>query len=364
MDEMDLVSQALDVTPWRPEEYEQARTVLRAAMAQSGPRPEAAPLPAVAPMRAGGFSGARNRRRGALGIRGKVGIGISAGIGAVAAAAAVALVATSTPQPAAPTGSASQVPAVTSKLVILAARISASDGSQPGDASLEIVKNIIGGKLMQVYYGLYTDSGKLYAGGDKQTLMTAVAQHASQADGADFRAVAAARYAAAGDLATARVRMTDATPNDFFLSFAARKKIWDKGAAARQVFMREKGIKTPMEMPTGQALQDQINNSLWVNSTDALNWAGGNPEIRAGVLRLLSTIPQVTVANSTTGGQPTLTITAGPAVFGGSGQEVLTVNATTGLPVSSVSTTPGVPAGVEAYQVSRVTLAAIQAGRF
>ena len=30
-------------------------------------------------MRAGGFSGARNRRRGALGIRGKVGIGISAG---------------------------------------------------------------------------------------------------------------------------------------------------------------------------------------------------------------------------------------------------------------------------------------------
>ena len=73
-------------------------------------------------------------------------------------------------------------PAANSKLVALAARISASDGSQPGNASLEIVKNTIGGKLMQVYYGLYTDSGKLYSGDSKQTLMTAVAQHANQAD--------------------------------------------------------------------------------------------------------------------------------------------------------------------------------------
>jgi hypothetical protein len=91
---------------------------------------------------------------------------------------------------------------------------------------------------------------------------------------------------------------------------------------------------------------------------------GGVPEIRAGVLRLLSTIPEVAVANSTTGGQPTLTITAGPAVFGGDGKEVLTVNATTGLPVSIVSTATGVPPAEEFYQISRVTLANIMAGKF
>ena len=51
-------------------------------------------------------------------------------------------------------------------------------------------------------------------------------------------------------------------------------------------------------------------------------------------------------------------------MFGGDGKEVLTVSATTGLPVSSVSTTPGVPAAVETYRVSRVTLASIKAGRF
>ena len=46
------------------------------------------------------------------------------------------------------------------------------------------------------------------------------------------------------------------------------------------------------------------------------------------------------------------------------GNEVLTINATTGLPVSSVSTTPGVPAAVETYHVSRVTLANVKAGKF
>ena len=51
-------------------------------------------------------------------------------------------------------------------------------------------------------------------------------------------------------------------------------------------------------------------------------------------------------------------------MFGGDGDEVLTVNATTGLPVSIVSTTPGVPTAVEAFQISRVTVADIEAGRF
>jgi hypothetical protein len=361
VDEMDLARQALEVTPWRPEEYERARAVLRGAMAESGHLPEAAR------MRARRFSRTRDRRRGMLGTRGKVGIG--AGIAAVAVAAAVVLVTTSAPQPATPAvvppRSARQAPVAISKLVTLAAHISASDsGPQAGNASLEIVNHISRGKVWDVYYGLFTNGGYLYSGVNKQTLMTAIAQHSVQASSTDSLEAAAARYAVTGDLATARVRMVDATPNDFFLSLAAREKIWNEGAAARQALMRAKGVKTPLVMPTGQALQDQISNSLWTNSTDALNWAGGDPEIRAGVLRLLSTIPEVTVANSTTDGQPTLTITAGPAVFGGDGNEVLTVNATTGLPVSSVSTSTGVPPATETYQVSRVTLADIEAGKF
>jgi hypothetical protein len=294
-------------------------------------------------------------------------LGTLAGAGAgtvVAVAVAVALIVTSAVQPTAPSRSAAQAPEVHSRLVSLAARITTSHGPRPGNASLEIVRETVGGKLTQVIYALFTDSGKLYLGNDKQTLMTAVARHANLADGADFREVAAARYAARGDLAIARVRMIDATPNDFFLSFAARKKIWAAGAAKRRALLRAKGIKTPLKMPTGKFLRSQMNNSAWINSTDALNWAGGDPEIRAGVLRVLSTIPEVTVADSTTGGQPTLTITAGPDVFSGDGKEVLIVSAKTGLPVSSVVAPSGVPAAVSTYRVSRVTLASIEAGKF
>jgi len=354
VDEMDLVRQALDVTPWRPEAYEQARAVLRGAMAESGPQPQAPPVPEVALV--------RDRRRRTLGARGKAGIG--AGIAAVAAAAAVVLATTSAPPPAAPARSVPQAPAAASKLVTLAALIKASHGSPPGNASLVIDKQVNGGKLMQVVYALYTDSGKMYLGSDKKSLTAAVADHANLADFTNAREIAAARYAASGNLATARVRMVDALPNDFFLSYAARKKIWEKGAAARQALMREKGIKTPLKMPTGKAMQYDIDNSLWTASTIALSWGGGDPKIREGVLRLLSTLPEVTVANSTAGGQPTLTITAGPALFGDSGDQVLTVSARTGIPISSVESGGGLPTAVETNQVSRVTLADIKAGKF
>ena len=259
---------------------------------------------------------------------------------------------------------APQAPAATSRLVTLAALIQARSGPLPGNASLVIEKQVMGGKPMQAEYGLYTDSGDMYSGDDKQTLVAAVAHHANLADSSNARELAAARYAAAGDLATARVRMVDALDNELFLSFAARKKIWEKGAAARQALMREKGMKTPLKMPTGQALQDEIDNRLWTASTIALSWGAGDPQIREGVLRLVLTIPQVTVADSTTGGQPTLTITAGPAVFGGDGEQVLTISARTGIPVTSVVTGRGMRTSVETFQVSRVTLAGIEAGKF
>ena len=66
---------------------------------------------------------------------------------------------------------------------------------------------------MQVSYALYTDSGQLYLGDDKKSLMTAVAEHANLADCTNAREIAAADYAATGNLATARVRMVNALPN-------------------------------------------------------------------------------------------------------------------------------------------------------
>jgi hypothetical protein len=377
VDEMDLVSQLRDVTPLRPEAYERARTTLRAAMAESGPLPEAAPVPEVAPVRRRGFSQARNRRRGTLGARGKVGIG--AGIAAVAAGVAVALAATSAPQPAAPTASASQAPAVNSKLVSLAALITASSGPLPGDASLIIQNVTLGSQPPLVSYNLYTDSGAYYAGYTKQGLASAVAHHDNAFDATDARVeaseLAAARYAATGDLAAARVQMAIATGNSLGLGLspAARQKLWDESRAQANEILKEKGAKTkfPANPPTGKALQEDVDNMVWMNSIAALTEGGGSPQIRAGVLRLLSTISGVNVADSTTNGQPTLTLTAGPAVFGGTGKNVVVINAKTGMPVSSwsgdlppsINGTP-TPPSMTTYQVSRVTLANIEAGKF
>ena len=365
---MDLVSQALDVAPWQPEAYERARASLRGVMAESGPRPGSAEVPAVTPLRGRGLSRAGHRRRGTLGTGGKVGIG--AGIGAVAAAAAAALVlvGTSTPQPVTSTpktGSASQAAAaVTSPLMTLAASIKASNvDSVPGNATLVIANKNLGSKLVEVVYSLYTDSGALYLGDDKQTLMGEVVKNENQAESNNTDDVAAARYAASADLASARKRMVDVTTNDYYLSYDARKKLWDKNLPALLKLLREKGSKVVPKMPTGQALQDLINNALWNGCQDALQWSANDPQARAGVMRLLSTIPDLTVVHSTTDGQPTLTITAGAARFEGI-KQVLTVNAETGEQVSSVETGAGLATAVETDQVSRVTVAAIKAGKF
>ena len=354
---MNLISELRDVTPLRPEAYERARTVLRGAMAESGPEPELAPMTELAR--------GRNRRRGSLGTLGKVGIG--AGIGAVAAGVAVVLAATSTPPPSAPAGSASRGPAVASPLMSLAAHITADSGPLPGNASLIIRTQVDGNIPPEVSYNLYVDNGAFYGGGDKKSLMQAVARHQNMADGINAREVAAARYAVTGNLATARVRMINASPNwlGLGLSPAAQKKLREKAMAGERAIYKEKHVKGSPPPFTAKRAREDADNYLWNNSVDALSAGGGNPQVRAGVLRLLSTISAVTVTHSTTDGQPTLILTAGPEVFVGSGEQILTINARTGMPIKSVVPADGNVAGsVDTFRVYRVTMANIRVGRF
>jgi hypothetical protein len=350
VDEMDLLSGMKAAEPVRQGAFEEARAVLRAAMAvQAAPETKTA-----------------SRRRARWGMRRTAGFGFVA-IGA--AAAAVTLVVTSAPatRSAAPTASASGAAAASSSLLSLAAFITASSGPLPGNASLIIRTQVDGGRSAQVSYNLYTDSGAFYAGGDKKSLMQAIAEHQNMADGITAREVKAALYAASGNLATAREQMLDAAPNALGLGLplAAREEIWATAMAAEAKNFKEKGIKAP-PLPTGKALQEAADNLVWNDSVDALSAGAGNPRVRAGVLRLLSTISGVSVTKSTTDGQPTLTLTAGPETFDGKGRQVLTINAKTGMPIKSWAGDlgPQVPSSVDSYQVSRVTLAGIEAGRF
>lgn len=93
-DEMDLISELKGAEPLRPEAYQRARAVLRAAMAEPGTVRVLGATSAegttmgTTPVQDRGFTPAAQRRR-KIGPAGRVGIG--AGVG-VAAAAAIALV--------------------------------------------------------------------------------------------------------------------------------------------------------------------------------------------------------------------------------------------------------------------------------
>jgi hypothetical protein len=353
VDEMDLAGQALEVTPWRPEAYERARTTLRAAMAESGSLTEAAPVPAASPSGGRGSSLAGHRRRRTLGGRGKVGIG--AGIGAVAAAAALVLVATSTSQPAtstshasAPTGPASRpsgAPArstgstdAQSPLVTLAAYL-AAEPAPKGDATL--VERETGTARITVW-DLYADDGRYFFSPTEAGLPAQVKKNNSQGDGIFGREVAAAIYAVKGDLDTAKLKMASAPGPGTFAS-AQNEDDW-----------------------------------VFEDSEDALIAGAGNPQVRAGVLRLVSALPGITVTDGTVDGQPTLTLADSerggstspkygpkydPKTAKWSYEEAITINANTGIPLGIASGTVGhVTPGVR-YVVTRVSLADIAAGK-
>lgn len=380
VDEMELVSRLKDVPPLRPQAYEHARSVLREAMADSGPN--VGPVPQIQVP----AQDIRQPRRRTVITRGRVGAGI--GIGVAAAAVAVAVVATSVPQPVASpgrppavsppavsgapstsakarpsAGSPSSVPVANPQLMSLASVIRTS-GTPSGNATLIIRTQTNGSGSPQVNYDLYADNGAYYYGISPANLTQAVDDGDDQDNGTDAREGAAALYAAAGNLATARVRMINATPNPFGLGLdSAQKKAQAKQLAKQNAALRAEGIRVSGP-DTGKALEEDYDNYVWNNSVDALTKGAGSPQVRAGVLRLLSTVPEVSVTNSTTDGQATLTLTAGKALFDNTTQDVLTINAKTGMPVSDESNVPGQPpSSATTYQVSRVTVADIAAGK-
>ena len=93
---------------------------------------------------------------------------------------------------------------------------------------------------------------------------------------------------------------------------------------------------------------------------DAIVAGSGNSLIRAGVLRLLSTLPGITVTHDTTEGQPSLVITAGLPEVPVQNHEMWIINANTGVPIKFVGGDPGDPYVTIDYGVTRVSLADVR----
>ncbi|MBQ1013090.1 hypothetical protein KBX53_19430 [Micromonospora sp. M51] len=377
-DELDLVGALGSAEPLRPEAYQRARAVLRAAMADPGTvrllranSAEDTTMEATSTMetttttRDHESSPALQPRR-RIGIAGRWGIG--AGVGVAAAAAVVAVVLNSpatggveagkdssaaTSASTAADGSAERTP-----LMTLAGSIKTVTPAA-GDAWLVKATQVDGTKTMQVVYTLYTDGHAIYTGNSVKDIKRAIARHQDQmTDGGYAPLLKAAIAAADSSPADGRTQMLKAANNPLVgLDPAAQKAVWDKQQADAQVIIKQKGGNAEPKPYSPQAVQRHFDNALWTYSTQALSAGDGNTQVRAGVLRLLSTISAVSVKNSTTHGKATLTITAGPEVFGGMGSEVLTIDATTGMLVKDVSTVPGLPTASTTYESSRVTKA-------
>ena len=289
------------------------------------------------------------------------------GIGVVAVAA-VAAVGVASAVPSAPAGTAHASGAHPAKTGVHPAKTGAStsstgstDAQQPlvklaadlvadpkptGDATLMERETVIPGHASVNVWDLYTDDGRYFFSQTEAGLPAQVRENNNQGDGMFGREVAAATSAVTGDLDTAALKMAwapDTTPVPAWLS-AQLKNMSDGGL--------------------------QIDNYVWENCQDALLAGSGNPQVRAGVLRLVSALPDITVTHGTADGQPALTLTAGAAEMGFAGateppyQEALTINADTGIPLKFVGGTADKVATAVTYVVTRVSLADIAAGKF
>jgi hypothetical protein len=350
LDEMDLLSGLKAAEPVRPQAFEEARVVLRAAMAI-----EAAPETKTAP-----------RRRARWGTRRTAGFSVAA-LGA--AAAAVAVLVTSTSAPSRNAAATGQPPAkavsaaVNPVLAQLAADIAVPQVSLPGNATLEIRnQSPTSAKMGANGVDLYTDNGTYYWGYSKSNLRSAIAQQQDEGQGAFKRAIAAALIAVKGDIPTARAKMAVAnyvpgTKTDPAAKQAEIEKL--------KAIDKERHIKyTPPKPLTPEQQKEQNDNFIWMNSVYALTAAPENANVRAGVLRIMATMPNVKVTHTTTAGQATLTLSDSWPKLAGGDMESLIINASTGLPIASFDSGPGQPSASTYYHTSRVTLADVEAGKF
>jgi hypothetical protein len=358
VDEMDLLSGLKTAEPVRPHAFEGARATLRAAMVMD----DEVPAPATP------------RSRRARWGRGRI-AGLSVAAVGAAAAAAVLVVA-STSSSAAPgqhatasgTGSARATPspAMNPVLAQLAANITVPQVTLPGNATIEI-RNQSPTSTTPGDNGidLYLNDGTYYWGNDKSDLLQSIASGQDVGQGAFKRSIAAALLAAKGDVTTGRAKMSVA-------NYVGGKPSATVNAQARQAEIeklkavaKEKHVKyTPPKPLTPQQKQEQTDNLIWMNSNYALTAAPENPNVRAGVLRILATMPNVKVTHTATAGQATLTMSDSWPKLSGDDTESTVINASTGLPIATSDSGAGQTSSTFYYHPKRVSLAQVKAGKF
>lgn len=282
---------------------------------------------------------------------------VSIGGAGLAGAAVVALLATA--------GGASTVAASSSQRLTRLAITLAADAHPIGDATLVLRTQNYPNAAPISGADLYADNGDYYYAPTVAGLPAAIGTDQTVNQGAadqEQRDLAAARAALSGPLDAARRQMSVAnlqpgvTPTAIDPGSAA-------GATAALGAKLQRARANAVAKRT-ESLVSQEDGMIWDNSIDALLAGAGDPQVRAGVLKLLATIPQVAVTSGTLDGRPTLILTA--SLFRestGLYQERLVLGANTGVPLELVGGDQGrSPSVTVAYTVTRTTVARVAAG--
>jgi hypothetical protein len=342
-------------------------------------RPPALPLDSTTTARVRGEllsdaagAGTRRTRLESRGLRGRA-LRVAVSGVALAAVGCAALLATETSGTRSGSGlgvlgvqnaSAKQLTRLTAKLVSAPAPV--------GDATLVLRTQSYPDGSSVTGADLYADDGNYYYATTLSGLPTVIKANETVNSGVsdqEARDIAAAKAALSGPIGPAREQMSIAN-----LDPGVKPQTLDPQAIlARRIAALPAPLRQKMEHIKRNAAAADIhpemtsgNSMIWDNSMDALLAGAGDPQVRAGVLKLLATIAQITVTQSTLNSQPTLVLTA-PKLTSSAGnyQEQLILNASTGIPVEfiggNVGQTPGVTID---YTVSRVTVARVKSGTY
>ncbi len=263
--------------------------------------------------------------------------------------------------------------AAAAELKHLTDKLATAPAPTTGDATLVLRTQTYPNQPSITGADLYADNGNYYYAATLAGLPSAIQSNDTvNTGGADdeTRDIAAAKAALTGPIDQAREQMAVATyprgykPTELTPGSPAQAAALGKLPAV----LRQKieAIQQHNQAQHLQSLMSQANNMIWDNSMDALQAGASDPQVRAGVLKLLATIPQINVTQGTLAGQQTLVLTAS-LMQSDSGvyEETLILNASTGIPEQFIGGNAGQTPGVTVnYTINRVTVASIANGSY
>jgi hypothetical protein len=321
---------------------------------------------------------ARQRRGQRAGLRSWVWRGLAGGVTLAGTAAAVLAVIGVGGQNAAGV-LATRTPATKTRHVIANAsaqrltRLSvklADEATQIGDATLVIRTQNYPDQPSITGADLYADNGNYYYSPTLAGLPAVIGQNETVNLGSsdsEQRDIAAANAALTEPIDQARQQMSVANLDPDVKPKEITPGVSPGGAdtnAQAELQQKIRQVQQQDQKDDIKPVISQEDGMIWDNGMDALTAGAGNPQVRAGVLKLFATIPQITSSTGTLNGQQTLDVTAS-LLSSNSGlyQEQLVLNAETGVPLEMIGGNQGqTPSVTVYYTITRTTVAAVENG--